>query len=98
MKAHLITSLVFNFILISFVSCKDSINVNYIEIFREIQKETLYIDENNKTTHRWIINTNKNGSKHIKDSTLEIFQNKFIRLKGFNEGLFKGFYRNTALE
>ena len=39
-----------------------------------------------------------NSTLYMEYSTLEIWQNAFVRFKGFYEGAYKGFYRNLSME
>ena len=42
--------------------------------------------------------TSENRGNLLDQSALEWWQNTFVRFKGFYEGLYKGFYRNSAME
>lgn len=39
-----------------------------------------------------------NSTMFMEYSTLEVWQNTFVRFKGFYEGAYKGFYRNVSME
>ena len=39
-----------------------------------------------------------NSTEFMERNTLEVWQNFFVRFKGFYEGAYKGYYRNASME
>ena len=78
------------------INAKDSITIDQESILDEIEKQGQDIHFKDGKTHKWM--TSSNSGNLLDQSGLEWWQNTFVRFKGYYEGLYKGFYRNSAME
>ena len=83
---------------IGFVSCGDTIHFDPESILEDMQSDELEYYSNFKGQFRWDFSeATAERYENMDSTTLEVFENIFVRLKGLHEGMYRGFYHNSSM-